>query len=151
MIRGKPLLLLAVIFGIVGCEQRKPDNQREIASLDGKANVTVISYQPRGTIEGYLTLSFAPKAKQEGPQIKFGHMLNVKLGWLDERRFAIVYDVLEIRQLASPVFPTGEAQSAVEIIPCNRRYIDCRSLETRLNAKASLAISQFPDGDWPKF
>jgi hypothetical protein len=108
-------------------------------------------YQPRGTVEGRLTVTLAePKSNQE-PQLTFGHMLNVRAGWLDEHTFGVVYDRLEPRHAQSPVYPNGQANSRVEIVGCNARYLDCLPLLQRLSPNRTVVIKQFPEGDWPRF
>lgn len=143
-------LLLYVIFLAAegSCEQRRPDFVRTIGSPSGTSTATFSGFQPRGTIDGYLTISLAQPDAANEPQLTFGHMLNVRIGWLDDHKLALVYDILEPRHAESPVYMTGEADSAVEIITCNTRYLDCASLLSRLPPKHTIVFKEFPEGGW---
>ncbi|WP_114228481.1 hypothetical protein [Sphingomonas sediminicola] len=111
---------------------------------------TLVGYQPRGTIGGYLTITIAEPGDKNDPQLTFGHMLNVHAGWIDGHTLAFVYDALEPRHTQSPIYPTGRVESAVEVVTCNSKYLDCSPLLRRLAKGHTLLIKQFPDGDWPR-
>lgn len=143
-------LLLASAMVISGCaQQRAADSTREIASPSGETIVRFAAYQPRGTTEGYLTVSFLPRSGSAKAEITLGHMLGVRAGWLDEHTFAVIYDQLEQRAFTSPIYPTGEVSSEVQIVTCNRRYIDCEPIRGRLIINRAITIQQFPEGTWP--
>jgi hypothetical protein len=142
------LFLAVILTSLGGCGQRAPDFIRTIGSPSGGSVASFSGYQPRGTIEGYLTVTVTRVGDKNEPQLTFGHMLNVRAGWLDQHHFALVYEVLESRHSQSPIFTTGEADSAVEVSTCNTRYLDCTPLLRRLSAKNSLLIKEFPEGGW---
>lgn len=143
------LLSFAVILAMLGgCGQRTPDFTRTIGSPSGGSVASFSGYQPRGTIEGYLTVTITKAGDKNEPQLILGRMANVRAGWLDEHHFALVYDVLEPRHAQSPIFPTGDAESAIELITCNTRHLDCAPLLRRLSARHSLPIREFPEGGW---
>jgi hypothetical protein len=143
-------LLFVFAMVISGCsEQRTADFDRQIASPSNETTARFAGYQPRGTIEGYLTLSFSPRSGSGKPEITLGHMLGVRAGWLDNHTFVLIYDQLEQRVFSSPVYPTGDVSSEVRIVTCNRRYVDCGPITGRLAANRSIAIQQFPEGTWP--
>ena len=96
-------------------------------------------------------MTLAQPPTENDPQLTFGHMLDVRAGWLDEHTFAIVYERLEPRHAQSPVYSTGLVNSRVEVVLCNARYVDCSPLLRRLSPKHTLVIKQFPEGDWPSF
>jgi hypothetical protein len=76
-------------------------------------------------------------------------MLDVQAGWVDDHTFALVYDQLDQRMFASPVYPTGDVSSVVQVISCNRHYVDCGPITARLAPAHSIAVKQFPEGTWP--
>lgn len=140
--------MVASVVALSGCAPRVADFNRDVTSPSGKTIAHFAGYQPRGTIEGYLTVSFISRSGKTSPQLTFGHMLGVRAGWLDDHSFAFVYDLLEQRHFASPVYPTEELSSAVQIVSCNRHYVDCTSIMARLSPKHSIAMPQFPEGSW---
>ena len=111
---------------------------------------TLTGYQPRGTVEGYLTITLAKRGDKNDPQLTFGHMLNVHVGWIDDHTLAFVYDALEQRHAQSPVYPNGQVESAVEVVTCNSKYLDCSPLLRRFANGHTLSIKQLPEGDWPR-
>jgi hypothetical protein len=148
----KPLfhtLLLAWTLVLAGCSKGRADFEKDIRSPSGGLTARLAEYQPQGTIEGYVTLAISARGKVTAPQITLGHMLGVRAGWLDDHTFAVVYDLLEQRQFGSPVYPTGQVSSAVQIVTCDRRYVDCTSIERKIIPTHSIRVNQFPEGTWP--
>ena len=145
------LLFFMLLVALGACGKRSPDFVRTISSPSGTSIATFSGYQPRGTIEGYLTVTLAKPGAAKEPQLTFGHMLNVRAAWLDNHNLALVYDVLEPRHAQSPIYVTGEADSAVEIITCNTRHLDCTALLRRLSAKHTIVFKEFPEGGWSRF
>lgn len=144
------ILLLVSAIVLAGCGKRpRADFDRQVASPSGKLFAHFAGYQPRGTVEGYLTVSFSPQSRERTPEITLGHMLGVRAGWLDDHTFAFVYDQLDQRVFASPIYPTGDVSSMVQIISCNRRYVDCSRIAGRFVPEHSIAVKQFPEGGWP--
>lgn len=142
-------IFAATFIAVAGCAPRSADFTRQLVSPSGRIVAHFEGYQPRGTIEGYLTVAFSPRSKIVAPQLTFGHMLMVKAGWLDEHTFVFIYDLMDQRDFASPLYPTGEAMSAIQIITCNRRYVDCTAIAARLSPARSIVLQQFPEGSWP--
>jgi hypothetical protein len=142
-------LFFACAIAVSGCAKQDADFDREVSSPTGQITARFAGYQPRGTIDGHLTVTFAPRSRTPEPQITLGHMLGVKAGWLDDRTFAFVFDLLDQRDFTSPIYPTGEASSAVQIVSCNQRYLDCGPILKRLTPAHSVAVPQFPEGSWP--
>jgi hypothetical protein len=144
------LTVAVALFGLTSCTQRSPDFVKVLAAPSGALAATFSTYQPRGTIEGYLTVTLAKPGTKNAPQLTFGHMLNVRAGWIDDHTFALVYDALEPRSAKSPIYPSGEAGSAVELVTCGTKYLDCSPLLRRFAPSRTLVIKQFPDGGWPQ-
>ena len=96
-----------------------------------------------------MTVGFYPSAKTVEPQLTLGHILKLRAGWVDDHTFALVYDTLDQRRFSSPVYPDGQATNRIELITCNARQLDCRSLLHRINPAHSMAMDQFPEGEWP--
>ena len=74
----------------------------------------------------------------------------MRAGWIDDHTLAFVYDALEPRRAQSPIYPTGEAVSGVEIVTCNTKYLDCSPLLRRFARSHTLVIKEFPEGGWSK-
>ncbi len=144
------LTIAVALLALTTCAQRSPDFIEELPAPSGTSAATFAGYQPRGTIEGFLTVTLAKPGTKNDPQLTFGHMLNVRAGWIDDHTLAFVYDALEPRRAQSPIYPTGEAASAVEIVTCNTNYLDCSSLLRRFVPSHSLVIMRFPEGGWSK-
>ena len=141
--------LFLAALSLAGCVKRAPDLSRALPSPSGQVIATFSGYQPKGAAEGVATIAFSQKGADAKPQIRFGHMLKVRADWVDEHTFAIVYDTLDPRRLTSPIYSTSESGSAVNLIVCDMRYLDCSPLLKRFRSKSPLIIDQFPDGDWP--
>lgn len=133
-------------LALTSCAQRSPDFVEKLAAPSGASTATFAGYQPRGTIEGYLTVAVAKRGTKNDPQLTFGHMLNVRAGWIDDHTLAFVYDELEPRRTQSPIYPTGEAASAVEIVTCNAKYLNCSPILRRFAPSHTLVIKEFPEG-----
>ena len=89
-------LLFASVLNLCGCaKERAADFKRDVASPSGKVVARFAGYQPRGTIEGYLTVTFSSPSAKAKPQVTLGHMLRVRAGWLNDHTFAFVYNQLE--------------------------------------------------------
>jgi hypothetical protein len=109
-------LFVLVVIGLAGCAKRSPDFERQVSSPSGSIVARFAAYQPRGTIEGYLTVGFSPSKGAADPQLTVGHILRLRAGWVDDHTFALVYDTLEPRRLSSPVYPDGQASSEIELV-----------------------------------
>jgi hypothetical protein len=72
------------------------------------------------------------------------------VGWVDDHTLAFVYDALEIRRAQSPIYLTGETESAVEIVTCNAKHLDCSPILRRFEPNHTLVIKEFPEGGWSK-
>src|SRR4051812_46086718 len=137
------LTIAVALLALTSCAQRSPDFVEELAAPSGAFAATFAGYQPRGTIEGFLTVTLAKPGTKKEPQLTFGHMLNVRASWIDDHTLAFVYDALEPRRAQSPIYPTGEAAGGVEIVTCNTKYLDCSPLLRRFAPSHTLVIKQF--------
>ena len=149
MKKSRGLFAVGFFASVSACDQPRPDFTRQVTSPSGELVAEISGYQPRGTIEGNLTIAFSPSGRPQKPLLNFAHLLDGRAGWLDNHTFALVFDVMEPREFLSPVYPTGVATSKVEIVPCNVRFSDCDKLIASMREGHILEIEQFPEGSWP--
>lgn len=147
--RASQVLFGVIAIGFAGCAKRSPDFERQLSSPSKSIVARFAGYQPRGTVEGYLTVEFSPSKAPADPQITVGHILKLRAGWVDDHTFALVYDTLEPRRLSSPLYLDGEASSQIELVTCNTRYLDCGPLLGRIDTNHTIKLDQFPEGTWP--
>ena len=137
-------LLLAGLLALTACIRRTPDLERVIPSPSGAAAARFSGYQAKGSGEAVLTLTFFAKLASVSPQLRFGQVKALNAGWLDDHTFAIAYDLLEPRKVTSPIYPSGERDSGVDIVLCDASRLDCGPLTKRFAAGRSFSLARFP-------
>ena len=138
------------VSALVSCAPRAPDFQTVLGSPSGEYDARVRGYQPRGTIEGYVTVQIT-RGDQKGeiePQLTFGHLQKLKVGWINDRTLAFVADELELSQFCTPVYLAKDSDyKEVHLVTCSTRQIDCSSLLERIRPGAT-KLDVFPEGGW---
>lgn len=136
------------IFGLLllaSCQKPSPDFTMTENSQDGSRVATIRGFQPRGTIEGYILLSFN-RSKQDGPKASFRQIENGKLGWISNDTFAVVADQVRFSSLSSEYYPDGTTDTKVRMVVCSKSDMDCTGLLTRLDqSSAARKIGHFPE------
>lgn len=139
------VVLLSALL-LTSCQEVVPDFTLTARSSDKGQLATLRGFQPRGTIEGYLVLSFN-EGDQAGGTATFRQIENGQIGWIATDTLAVVADRLNFNALASDYFPDGTVKSRVRLIVCARQDMDCSSLAERLNRSSGVHhIAQFPEG-----
>jgi hypothetical protein len=133
--------VLLLLFG--ACGQVKPDTVQSIESIGGSHSVELSIFQPRGTIEGYIALVFRGSVAEKHRTAWISQLENAKLGWTTTGQFVIVADQLAYSGLSSKYFPTGAADSRVDVIACIRTVVDCSRLEATISERV-LEFRKFP-------
>jgi hypothetical protein len=137
-------LVLATLL-LAACGESRPDFEFVVASPHGERKVNVMGFQPRGTIEGYLLLSFGGEAESQSVAT-FREVTNGTVGWISDRELAIVGDRLRYHGVSSDYFPDGTVRSKVRLLICTRDEMDCSSLEARiLNGVTAKELANFPE------
>lgn len=133
--------MLLVWALLSGCSQREPDLRFTILSPDGDRTIEVRGFQPRGTIDGKVTVSF----DGDDNSATFYRIKNVTFGWTAPNQVSVVGDSLLYRNVSSHYFPDGTVNSEISFVVCARDKADCSSIERRLRAVgSSRRISHFP-------
>jgi hypothetical protein len=114
-----------------------------VQSPDRSRTAILRGYQPRGTISGYVTLTFSgPGADRTST---FLRMRNATIGWVAPDALALIADHLEYSSVASHHYPDGTIRTETRLIPCVRGELDCSKLEAAMGTKKA-RIGQFPEG-----
>ena len=136
------------IFGLLlltSCQKPNPDFTVTEKSQDGSRVATIRGFQPRGTIEGYILLSFS-KGKQDGPEASFRQIEDGELGWISNDTFAVVADQVRFSSLSSEYYPDGTTDTKVRIVVCTKTDMDCTGLLKRLDQSSSARkLAHFPE------
>jgi hypothetical protein len=138
-------LVLAGLLTLTACIKRTPDLEHAIPSPSGAVTARLAGYQAKGSGEAVLTLTFFAKLASVSPQIRFGRVKALNAGWLDDHTFAIAYELLEPRKITSPIYPSGERDSGVDIVLCDASRLDCGPLTRKFAAERSVSLARFPD------
>jgi hypothetical protein len=138
------LIALACLLALTACIQRKPDMEHLVPSPTGATTARFAGYDPKGSGEAVLTLTFFAKLASVSPQVRFGRVKALNAGWLDDHTFAIAYETLEPRKITSPIYPSGERDSSVDIVLCDAVRLDCGPLVKRFAPGRSFALERFP-------
>jgi hypothetical protein len=142
--RNASFVLLALSF-VISCKKPKPDFAYTVKALDGSRLAIIRGFQPRGTIEGYILISFE-KANHESPAASFLQIKNGNLGWISNDTFVVVADQMRFQSLSSEYYPDGTTDSEVNLVVCSRNHMDCSSLLDRLHQAAKMReIPHFPE------
>lgn len=138
------LVLTTLLLAACG-ESRRPDFEFAVPSPHGDRKVDLMGFQPRGTIEGYLLLSFGSEAESKSAAT-FREVTNGTVGWISDSELAIVGDRLRYNGVSSDYFPDGTVRSRVRLLICTRDEMDCSRLEARiLNGVAAKELAHFPE------
>lgn len=135
--------LFSALF-LTGCQERAPDFSLASRPYNNAHVLILRGYQPRGTIEGYISLSF------DNDQQRIATLRRIeagKIGWLNEHTVAIIANNIEYSNLDSDYFPDGTVDSRIHVIVCNEKLEDCSfMLKKLLSAASPIVIKQFPEG-----
>ena len=135
------LLWLATI-SLSACSKRDPDFEFEMPAPNRVRVAIIQGFQPRGTIDGKLNLTFGHSTD---PAVFLG-VRNARMGWLSNNEFLLVGDNLEFVALSSSYFPDGTVGSETRLLVCDRARMDCSSVERTLSsAPAVRHIARFPE------
>jgi hypothetical protein len=135
-----PLVLLLLL---AACSRVQPDMVQTLESPIGTNSVVVSTFQPRGTIEGYIVLVFQGSVADKHRTAWITGLENAKIGWTGDGQFAVVADQLAYNGFSSSYFPTGLVDGKVDAHICVRRVVDCSRLEAQMSKRA-IEISKFP-------
>lgn len=132
------------VFLLAFCQKPVPDFTLFVPSSDGAHKAVLRGFQPRGTIEGYLLLSFDDQLEGSAT---FRQIDNGQIGWIASDTIAIVADALKFNSLASDYFPDGTVKSRVRVIVCAKQDTDCSALAQRLARTPNVKrVAHFPEG-----
>lgn len=136
-------VLLAAVLS--GCQRATPDFTETIASPDGDYVAVVRGYQPRGTIDGRLTLAFAKDANESEPAVIL-RMDQGRAGWLNNDVFAVVASRMEYRSVASDYYADGTVDTRIRLMICVRETMDCSAADRQLDNAAGVKVfARFPE------
>lgn len=131
-------------FLLASCQKAVPDFTLSIPSPDGGRKAVLKGFQPRGTIEGNLVLSFRDEPERTAT---FRQIENGQIGWIAADTLAIVADRLEFYALDSDYFSDGTIGSRIRVIVCAKQDMDCSALTERLAKAPNVKrIGHFPEG-----
>lgn len=138
-------LLLNVLL-LTSCQNRVPDFTLTVRARDGQHVAILRGFQPRGTIEGLIVLSFG-EGNQSGETATFRRIENGQIGWVAADMLAVVADRMEFNALESDYFPDGTVSSRVRLVVCAKQDTNCSDLSERLARSPSQQhIAHFPEG-----
>lgn len=135
-------LWCAILLG--ACQRERPDFALTISSPGEGHKAALRGFQPRGTIEGYILLSFGDDFENAAVirQVENGQM-----GWVGSDTFVVVADRLKFDSLSSDYFPDGTVKSRIRVVVCARQDMDCSYLMEYLAKGSDIRrISHFPEG-----
>ena len=136
-------LTIIAALALSSCQKRVPDFAVSLKSPDNSRIALLKGYQPRGTISGWVNLTFpGPGADQTAT---FLRMKNADFGWVSSNTLAVVADHLEYGAIGSHYYPDGTTRTETRLITCVRRELDCSNLEARM-ATSRTRIGGFPEG-----
>jgi hypothetical protein len=131
-------------FLLASCQKAVPDFTLSVPSPDGGRKAVLNGFQPRGTIEGNLVLSFRDEPERTAT---FRQIENGQIGWVAADTLAIVADRLEFYSLDSEYFSDGTIGSRIRVIVCAKQDMDCSDLAQRLARTPNVKhIGHFPEG-----
>lgn len=139
-----------ISISLTSCQAPSPDFTSSINNFDGTRAISIRGFQPRGTLEGYITISFSKYSTNN--EVLNATILNIEngnLGWTSSNTFALIADRLEYRKVSSSYFPLGTLDSRIFFTICIRTEMDCSMLD-RLMANNSGArhIVRFPESSF---
>lgn len=135
---------LWVAFLLASCQKAVPDFTLSVPSPDGARKAVLKGFQPRGTIEGNLILSFRDQPERTAT---IRQIENGQIGWVAVDTLAIVADRLEFYSLDSDYYSDGTIGSRIRVILCAKQDMDCSALAQRLARTPSVKrIAHFPEG-----
>lgn len=136
-------LTFIAAMALSSCQKRLPDFEFSLASPDKSRTAEFKGYQPRGTIDGWLNVSFPGPGPEQSAT--FFRMKNADFGWVSSGTLAVVADHLEYGAIGSHYFPDGTTRTETRLLVCVRGELDCSRLEARM-AKGRRRIAGFPEG-----
>jgi hypothetical protein len=140
----KGLLLAALL--LASCHRSEPDFQFRVPASHGENWFVISGYQPRGTIEGVLLLSFGNRGSSRPEVATFHSILNGSVGWISDMDVAVIADKLVYQNISSDYFPDGTMRTKIRLIVCVRGEMDCSSIEGKLAKESALKIiHRFPE------
>jgi hypothetical protein len=146
--RLKRSTVALILFGILllsSCNRRKPDFIYTEKSLDGSRLAIVQGFQPRGTLEGHVLISFKT-SDHESARASFSQIENGEVGWVTGDTFVAAADRIRFDSVSSEYYPDGTTGSRVKFIVCNKSEMDCSELLKRLRQSTEVqVIRHFPE------
>lgn len=136
-------LTIIAALALSSCQKRQPDFLLSLKSPDMSRTAVLQGYQPRGTIGGWLNLSFPGPGSDR--TATFFRMKNADFGWVSSDTLAVVGDHLEYGTIASHYAPDGTIRTETRLITCVRGELDCSKLEARMGVNRR-RIAGFPEG-----
>ena len=124
------LAVCGALLLLASCQKRVPDFTLTAPSPDGRHKAFLRGFEGRGTIEGFLLLSFDDSSEEPA---QFRYIKNGRVGWVAPRTLVIVADELDFDRVASSYFPDGTVESEIRVIVCARENLDCSALAERLD------------------
>ncbi len=129
---------------LVSCKRPSPDFTVTEKSSDGSRLATIRGFQPKGTIEGYILISF--DKNDSGPSASFRQIENSQAGWISANTFAVVAEQARFSSLSSEYYPSGTSESKVRVVVCTKKDMDCSGLLKRLGEAPEVQkIDHFPE------
>lgn len=141
--RGAKCALASSLL-LASCGKQVPDFNYAIRSPKNGIVATISGFQPRGTIEGSLIVSFGEKSNAH--RITITNIKNGSIGWLDGGRLFAVGDHLEYQGIDSYYYPDGTTENAVRFVVCSRDEQDCSLIDQAIkNGVPARKFEQFPE------
>lgn len=135
---------LASSLLLVSCGKQVPDFNYAILSPKNNIVATISGFQPRGTIEGSLVVSFGENSNAH--IITIIYIKNGSIGWLDSGRLFAVGDHIEYQGIDSYYYPDGTVENAVRFVVCSRDEQDCSLFDKAIkNGVPARKFEQFPE------
>jgi hypothetical protein len=125
------------------CQKRPPDFALSVNSPDRSRTAVLEAYQPHGTIDGWINLSFPGPGSERAAT--FFRMKNADFGWVSSDTLAVVADHLEYGAIGSHYFPDGTTRTETRLLICVREELDCSKLEAQMGENRR-RIAGFPKG-----
>jgi hypothetical protein len=134
------ILLVGSLLG--SCQRAEPDFTFSLESPDGSRTAVFRGYEPGGTIESNLVLSFRGTGTRSAT---FREIENGRIGWVGTDTLTVVADKIQYYGLDSDYFPDGTIGNKVRVITCSRQYTSCLDVMKQLEkAKNVKSLRHFP-------
>lgn len=137
---------LTCILALTACAKSQPDFQWESRSPMGTHVAYVNGFEPRGTLSGKLTVSFATEDSAQKSFV-FTHIREAYFGWISKDTFAVIAEKMTFFGLDSQYFPNGTVDNSIKVVLCAKELTDCSSLQNQMSQQSKIRhITSFPEG-----